>query len=558
MTGESPTITDRLWRGMRPAAWQVMLFSFVLNMLMLALPIYSLQVLDRVMVSHSLETLLMLTVIASLCVVMFWYLSVVRDRLLLSMRHHVDVQLSGTLMYRHVDAAQELRPSAVLGDLETLKNFLTGPALKSLCDAPYTVIFLLVLYLIHPVLAVFTLLSGMIILGLAMWNEKATRKGQEEVQVRQQYTTRQLDRFTDNRASIHAMRMQSTLKQRWQEAHTHKTGLQEHMQIRSAWIQHGTKGLRMLIQMLITCIGGYLTLQAEMTVGGMIAGSILAGRALAPFETLISTWVQVIHTRSAYHRLNAYVALPEAPKAMELPTPEGSILLEDVSFTYPHATKPVLHDIRFTLNPGEVLVIIGKSGSGKSTLASLIAGIHKPSHGCVRLDGADISQMTGSETGQHIGYVSENVELFDGTVKENIARMQGSAEDAAVIEAAQLTDTHAMILQLPDGYHTRIGEGGMQLSAGQKQRIALARALYGKPKLLVLDEPNAHLDEAGEAAFIRAMTHAKQQKITTVIITHKPTTLDISDKLLVLVEGSVQQFGTTEKIKAHVTRRHNR
>lgn len=390
------------------------------------------------------------------------------------------------------------------------------------------------------------------VLGIAYISEKYVRKPQEvagELSGTEMY---QIDSFHRNSMTIKAMRMADSIKEKWSAVHEKLAVQKDEVQSKSAVISNSAKSVRMIIQMFVTCIGAYLVLGNQMTMGGMIAASILSSRVLAPFEVAIGAWAQFVNFRKSYRSIKDVTqkSLDNDTTPTKLPEPKGNVLFENVSFKFDtKSTDYVLQGISLKISAGEVVAVIGPSASGKTTLASLMLGIWKPTIGNVRLDGANVVDMTNSEYGEYIGYLSQNIEFFDGSVKENIARMNNKINDEEVIRAAQITGNHEMILGLPNGYETQIGRGGHNLSSGQKQRLALTRALYGQPKLLVLDEPNSNLDERGDAALVEAVKYAKQSKITTIIITHRPAILDVCDKALVINNGKIMDYGNVEFIQ---------
>lgn len=551
---ESRTL-DALKKPLKQALWVVVGFSAAINLLMLALPLYSLQVLDRVVSSGSHETLLMLTVLITFLLLAFGVFSALRDMVLSGVSRWLDGQLNGLLVYSALDDAaikQRRLPSQNLQDLETVKRFIYGPALKTFCDAPWSIVFLIVIYMIHPYLAILTGVCSGIIFGIAYLNEKLVTKRQQRVSQKTRAATQQLDQFTSNVSTIRAMRMHETLKSIWNAVH--KQALQQkHMaQVSSAWTSNSAKTFRMIVQMLTTGLGAYLTLQGQMTVGGMIAASILASRVLAPFEVAIMAWAECINARSSYKILRKVVQHQDEQEEtpMNLPEPKGELAFENVSFRYREGEKPVLQGVSFSIKPGEVLAVIGPSASGKSTLAALAAGIYPPVSGHVRFDGADIARLNQQEMGAHIGYLPQAIELFHGSIKQNIARMALQPSEDEVIAAAQATNTHKLILGLPQGYETMLSPHASNLSAGQKQRVGLTRALYQSPRLLILDEPDAHLDDEGNLALIKALKEAKKKKMAVIVITHHPSLLKVCDNALVLNKGRVADYDTVEAISA--------
>jgi len=446
-------------------------------------------------------------------------------------------------LINHKDSLQTLR------DLSALRGFISGTGVFHLFDAPWMPIYVAVIFSMHPVLG-FIALFGAILLGALAWvNELATRKTLAKANHLSIKVQNNAESHARNAEVIEAMGMLPRLVEQWRQQSSAVLALQSIASDRAGLLSGVTKMLRFTIQVGIMGVGVSLAINQEITPGVMIAASIILGRALAPVEQMIGTWKGFIAAREAYKRIQLRLSLPNLERsAMQLPAPKGEIIVDRVTFIPPGAETPSLQGVSFRLEPGEILGVIGPSAAGKSSLARLLVGVWEPRLGNVRLDGADIYHWEREHFGQHVGYVPQDVELFAGTIKQNIARMVTDPDDAAVIEAAQLSESHNMILRLPQGYDTQIGEGGQNLSAGQRQRVALARALYGDIKLLVLDEPNANLDTAGDRALLHAMAHAKERTITTVIIAHRPSIMAGVDKLLVLNEGKVALFGPRAEV----------
>lgn len=552
---------DYIKQNIKNAFWVIAILSAVINILMLVLPIYSLQVLDRVISSGSRETLLMLTILVGALLVFFGVFSSIRDFVMSSAAKWLDAKISPHLVnqtYDQVVMETKRLPSQNLRDFEAIKNFMASPALKAIFDAPWSIVFLLVLFLIHPYLAAITLIAGVVILLIALLSEKNLKQPQERANELYGSEMYHVDSFHKNSMTIKALRMNNEIKKRWMEIHNNLTEQKKLVSSKSNLVSNSAKSFRMIIQMLITGIGAYLVLQQEMTVGGMIAASILSSRVLAPFEVAISAWTQLVTVRKSYKNIKevSISSLTHSATQMKLPEPKGEVSFKNMSFKFdPKSQDFVLQGINLKIEAGESLCVIGPSASGKSTLAALMLGIWKPNIGSVRIDGAEISQIEDEDYGQYLGYLSQNIEFFEGTVKENIARMSSEIDDKKVLQAAKISSTHEMILGLPNGYETIIGKSGHNLSSGQKQRLALARAFYGNPKLIVLDEPNSNLDEIGDMALVKAIKYAKSQKVTIVVITHRPAILDICDKALVINQGKIMDYGDVKTIKKKFQKR---
>jgi PrtD family type I secretion system ABC transporter len=533
------------------------LFSLFINLLLLVPALYMLQVFDRVLLSRSDETLVVLTagVIAALAIMML--LDVLRARLLASAGLAMDrllgpLVLSGLLSVARTPGATEYVHG--LRDVGTLRGFLTGTGIFSLFDAPWLPIYLVVIYLFHPLLGVVATGGALVLLALAVLNEKLTRRPLEGLQVDQRRAGRFIDAGVRNAEVINALGMTAAVTRRWQTLNQDVLVRQALASRVGGGLSSATRFMRQLVQVVMLGAGAWLVIDMHVTSGVMIASTILLGRALAPVETMIAGWKSLVDARSAYRRLEALLGKPEQDASVtELPAPKGQVLAERVVFGVRPQERLILKGVSFQLAAGESLAIIGPSGSGKSTLARLIIGVWKPGSGSLRLDGAEVSAWPRERLGPYIGYLPQDVELFAGTVAENIARMD-EVDSEAVVEAAQRAHAHELILRLPDGYDTQIGDGGAVLSGGQRQRIGLARALYGNPSLVVLDEPNANLDGEGEEALMRVLAALKHAATTAIVITHRPSLLGSIDKVLVLREGTVEQFGPRSEVFAKVAR----
>jgi PrtD family type I secretion system ABC transporter len=530
-------------------------FSLAINLLLLVPPLYMLQVFDRVLASRSGETLAVLTVAAVVALFVMALLDMLRARLLAA----VGALLDRNLGPRVIDGllAQTAKASGAsylngLRDVNTLRGFLGGTGLMTLFDAPWLPFFLVVIFPFHPVLGAVALAGALTMVVLAFLNERLTREPLERAQTEGRRAARFIDANVRNAEVVSALGMLPAVTRRW--ARLNDAALDE--QARAAWLgsffSGFTKFARQFIQLAMLAAGAYLVVMQDVTAGVMIAATILLGRALAPLETLVAGWRSLVEARSAWRRLDELLKdTPQAEPHTELPAPTGKLQVEKVLFGF--KDKPIVRGVSFSLEPGEALALVGPSASGKSTLARLVVGIWKPMAGVVRLDGADVAAWPREGLGPHIGYLPQDVELFGGTVAENIARL-GEPHAAEVIRAAQRAHVHDLVLRLPKGYDTDIGEAGQALSPGQRQRVALARALYGKPRLVVLDEPNANLDTDGEEALLRTLQLLKSEGITVVIIAHRPSLLRGADKMLVLREGMVERFGARAEVMDRVTR----
>jgi PrtD family type I secretion system ABC transporter len=533
------------------------LFSLAINVLLLVPALYTLQLFDRVISSRSEETLVMLSIGAVLALSMMAVLEVLRARLLVGCGVALDRKLAPRVLAGLLAQTARLTGGDHLNglrDVNTMRGFLVGTGVVALFDAPWMPFFLLLIFLFHPALGAVALTGALAMLGLAVLNERFTRGPLERVQGESRRVGQFIDAATRNAEAVSALGMQAAVTRRW--AALNERMLREQTEASGLGGMYAglTKFARQFIQMAMLATGAYLVIVHAVTPGVMVASSIILGRALAPVELLVAGWRHLVDVRSAWNRLEQlFASSPPAEPGTELPTPAGAVAVERVVFALPRVERPIIRSASFSLQAGESLGVIGPSAAGKSTLARLIVGVWKPLSGAVRLDGADVATWPREQLGRHIGYLPQNVELFAGTVAENIARL-AEPDAAAVIRAAQRAHAHEMILRLPKGYDSPIGDSGGALSPGQGQRIALARALYGEPRLVVLDEPNANLDTDGDDALLQALRDLKQDGITVIIIAHRPSLLGGVDKLLVLKEGAVELFGPRADIISRVTR----
>ncbi|WP_314918119.1 type I secretion system permease/ATPase [Pseudomonas helleri] len=535
------------------AFFNIGLFSAVINLLMLAPALYMLQVYDRVLASGNEMTLLMLTLMILGLFGLMGALEWVRSQVVIRLGTQMDMRLN----QRVYDAAFEAQlstgsPAAgqALNDLTSLRQFATGNALFAFFDAPWFPVYLWVIFMFSPWLGLLALGGAVLLMLLAWLNQRVSQgplKAASELSVE---ATQQASAHLRNAEAIEAMGMLGTLRGHWLAQHTAFLAQQNLASEKTASVGAWSKGVRLALQSLVLGLGALLAVQGQITAGMMIAGSILMGRVLSPIDQLIGVWKQWTSARLAYQRLESLLqAHPARPPRMALPVPRGELAVEQLSASAPGTRRATLSNLSFTLPAGQVLGVIGPSGCGKSTLARLLIGVWQPLAGKVRLDGAQLSQWDKQQLGPHLGYLPQDIQLFAGTIAQNIARFALVDADK-VLAAAQMAGVHSLILQMPEGYDTRLGDGGAGLSGGQKQRIGLARALYGLPALIVLDEPNANLDEAGEQALLQAIAQLKQLKRTLILITHKPNVLTLTDQLLILREGQLQAYGPTAKVLA--------
>lgn len=534
------------------------IFSFFVNALMLVPTFYMLQVYGRVMTSGSIPTLVMLTIIMTLLVATMGALELVRSRIMVRVSTKLDVLLSRSVyrasFKRALDSGGMDASAQPLNDLTGLRQFMTGNGLFAFFDAPWLPIYIAVMFMFHPWYGWVAIGSAIILLILAALNEKMTGKALAEANKENLGASLYTSKNLRNAEVIESMGMLNTLIHRWSGRQKNVLMLQSVASDKGGAIAAISKTFRMLIQSLILGLGAYLAINHEISAGLVIAGSVLLGRALAPIDLIIGSWKGFISARSQYNRLNEILDKQKAePDRMSLPAPEGHVNVENIIVSPPGSRTPVIKGISFTVPAGMVVGVIGPSASGKSTLARALLGIWVPQHGVVRLDGADISSWDKSELGPHIGYLPQDIELFEGSISENIARFS-EVDAEKVVLAAKTAGVHEMILQLADGYDTVIGSDGANLSGGQRQRIGLARAIYGTPKLIILDEPNSNLDEVGEKALALAIQQLKAAGSTVFVITHRTNILTQLDRLLVMNNGTISMYGPREQVMAELSK----
>lgn len=528
----------------------VFAFSCVTNIIMLAVPLYSLQVFDRVLTSQSKETLLYLTAITIFLLFLIAGLNLVRSRILLNYSQWVERRLAIPILQRIPDnqLRHENYSQQALSDLLMLRQVFGGQALIALCDAPWVIVFLLVIFLLHPILGVIATLGSILLFFITMANEYFSRQVVGQAHNMQQQNMMLTQHALRSSESIMAMGMRDRLIRFWYQNNEAVLDLQMMANSRGHWFTNATKTLRFMLQILMMCGGAYLVITQAITPGIMIAGTMLLGRAVAPVEQINGAWQQLLKTKQAISRLSEFLE-KEQPRieSMSLPKVIGHVVAENVTYHPKTAVKPILDGVSFSINPGEILAIVGASGCGKSTMAKLLIGAVEATDGHVRLDGADIYHWGRDEIGWQMGYMSQRNELLPTSVKANICRI-GEIDAEAVVEASKLAGIHEILLSLPEGYETEIGMDSFELSGGQQARLSLARAIYKAPKLIVLDEPNAHLDKEGEMYLSKAMLEMKRLGSTIIVISHRPELLSISDSIMVMDRGKVKCIDKTSKI----------
>jgi len=526
-------------------------FSVVVNLLMLTMPIYLFQISDRVLTSRSLDTLLMLTVLALVFVGVLSLLDILRRQVLGALSTKMETILGGPVLASIVSTARAGDGGNIspLRSLHQVKSFISSPVMLLLFDAPLAPIYLAVVFLIHPVLGWITLGSAVVLMGIAYLNQRATSQPLGQASAHAAKADGHAEALARNSQVINAMGMLNESILHWGREQARALTTQSDALDRNFWISGASKMARLITQIVILGWGAFLALDGHLTGGMMIAASIIAGRGLQPLEGMIEGWRSVVQTRAAYERVrNAVELLKSEPPRLKLPRPEGRLSVDRLLYLPAGSKEPVLNGVSFELKPGESLAVVGPSGSGKSTLARLLVGCLLPTAGKVRLDGTELRNWDRRQFGEYTGFLPQEVELFPGTIKENVCRMRNDLPDDEVYAAAQLTDVHDMIAHLPGGYETVLERSGSPLSGGQKQRIALARAFFGSPALVVLDEPNSNLDAVGEQALTATLKRAKQKGVTVVVVTLRPALLSNVDKVLILRNGRAEAFGPPQEV----------
>ncbi|MCF6326162.1 MAG: type I secretion system permease/ATPase [Devosiaceae bacterium] len=552
MAGVNKNQLSSAFASLRGAFASVGVFSFFTNLLMLTGPLFMLQVYDRVLTSGSIPTLIALVVLVVLLYAFMGILEFVRTRIMVRIGVRLDEQL-GDKAFSAVQVHAILRTPNVgaqpVRDLDIIRQFVSGPGPLAFFDTPWMPIYLGVIFAMHSWMGYFAISSAILLFIYAILNEVLTSKPSAKANETAMISNAWTEESRRNAEVIGAMGMSEAVGARWRELHNKALKDGTHASDRAGTIGALSKVTRMMLQSGMLGLGAYLAVLQEISPGTMIAGTIIMSRALAPVEQAITHWRGFLGARKSYDRLKKVLewdAHSEQP--MELPKPKGAISVENLLVSIAGVDKPVLRGINFNLQPGEALGVLGPSAAGKSTLARTLVGVLPPTRGDVRLDGAKLEQWNENQIGKYMGYLPQSVELFSASVAENIARFQPDASPDKVVEAAKMANVHEMILRLSDGYETQIGEGGAMLSAGQRQRIGLARALYGDPAFVVLDEPNSNLDAQGEAAVIHAINAMKNKGSSVVIIAHRPSAIAAVDKIVFIKEGAQMAFGPRDEI----------
>jgi ATP-binding cassette, subfamily C, bacterial exporter for protease/lipase len=535
----------------RHVAVQLVFFSMVTNLAALAMSLYMMQIYDRVLTSQSKDTLFFLVIAIMLAMALGAMLDGIRQQVANRVGTWLAQQLGPSLLIRSLEqrlTSPNTRLEA-LRELSQIKNFISTPTVFSVVDMLWVPLYLVIVFLLHPVFGVISAVGALTLFGMTWYNERVTRAAIKETQGLAAKNMQYAECLIRNSEVIDAMGMGEDAVANWKERYLEETESVDKTQFFSSKILATTKFVRNTIQVALLGVGALLVLDQQLTGGAMVAGSIIVARLLAPIEASMTYWKQFVLARHSFQRLSQFCDLPRPrPSQMSLPKPTGSIAVEGLTYIPPGGKGAILKNVSFAIEAGTALAIVGPSASGKTTLSRMIVGVLKPSSGHVRLDGADTFDWMRSDFGPHVGYLPQDIELLPGTIRQNISRFRLNVSDAEVIAAAKLADCHDMILQLAGGYDCLLTDGGYQLSGGQRQRVGLARALFGVPQLIVLDEPNSSLDSRGDAALAMTIQKLKGLGITNIIVSHRPNLLRLADKILVMADGRAAKFGNAQAV----------
>lgn len=540
--------------------WVVALFSMFANLLMLTGPMYMLQVYDRVLGSKSYETLIALSLLVLFLYGIMGILDFTRGRIMA----RVGARFQSALDRRVFDAvirksavAPDLQTQSGLNDLESIQRFITSPVLLAFFDLPWTPIFIAGIFLFHPMLGWMAIGGAVLLILITLLNQFLSRRPQQAAGIAGQQATTMSNQISEEAEMVQAMGMRDAAFTRWEKSRN----IALTNQIKATDVSGGfsslTKTLRLFLQSAMLGLGAYLVLQNEMTPGAMIAGSILLGRALAPVEMMLNQWALVQRAGKGWENLTELLGtVPAEQPRTPLPKPKARLIAKSLTVVPPGEKTAALRGLAFELLPGQALGVIGASGAGKSTLARAVTGVWRPAGGSLRLDAAALEHYEPSILGQHIGYLPQRIQLFDGTIAENIAKLADAPDAELVVQAAKAAAAHEMILELPNGYDTRVSAAQSRLSGGQMQRIGLARAMYGEPVIVVLDEPNSNLDNTGSEALNVAIRGIKARNGAVLIMAHRPAAIQECDVLMVLDKGAVTAFGPRDEVLRGTVKNH--
>ena len=536
----------------RNAFISIMFFSLVINLLMLTGSLFMLQIYDRVLPSKSIPTLIALTILIVVLYAFMGVLEFIRSRILVRIGLTLDDKLGQNSFSEWLNQSIQIGSKQKyfpLSDLKSLRQFLSGPGPISLFDMPWVPIYLFIIFMFHFYLGLLALAGAVIVFSLALMNELSTKNKIIEANIRDSEASGFASLSQRNAESITAMGMEANIRQYWHGLHQNALSLQTVASDKAGAFTSLSKMFRMFLQSAVLAVGAWLAIEQEITPGTMIAASIIMGRALAPIDQAIGQWKGFVTARNAYKQLKLLFAnVPNQDEKLELPEPNAKLQISELYVRLQPQNITILENINLSIEPGQALGVIGPSASGKSTLAKTIVGIVQPSGGNVRLDGATLSQWDMNELGKYIGYLPQNIELFNGTVKQNIARFDPTATDEEIVQAAKYAFVHDVITKMPQGYETEIGIAGAFISGGQKQRVAMARALFRDPKFVILDEPNANLDSEGDLALTNTIKGIRDRGNIAIVLTHRPSAIAAVDLLLMIKDGRQTAFGPKDEV----------
>jgi PrtD family type I secretion system ABC transporter len=556
-TTEAPTVRGA-FRSCYTALWGTAGISFITNVLMLTGPLFMLQVYDRVLASGSVETLVALLILVTGLFTFMGLLELIRARVLTLVGLRIDRLLGKALfdsVLRVKPALSGSRQTQALRDLEQIRQFAAGPILPAVFDTPWVPFYFGIIFLFHHVLGLVALAGAVLLVTLSVLNDVLTRKPTGEASALALKTLDLAEAGRRNAETLHAMGMAEDYSRRWLDQHRKVLSAQLRATEVSGVLVVLTRVFRLFLQSLILGAGAYLAIQHEVSAGVIVASSIIMSRALAPVEQLTSQWRSILAIRQAIPRIEEQLQQTTSQTSrLILPRPQGQLTVSGLYASPLGSQEIILKNLNFALHPGQAVAVVGPSASGKSTLARVLVGVWPVKRGDVRLDGASLEHWDRAQLGRHVGYLPQDIELFDGTVAENISRFDPRSSEQAILAAAMRANVHELILRLPNGYETKVGEGGAILSGGQRQRIALARALYGDPRVIVLDEPNANLDHEGEQALSRAIMELRREKRTIVVMAHRASVIGAVDQLLVMRDGRQIGFGPRDEVLPKIVR----